>query len=1074
MKMKIINTLVILALVISLPVIATSSAYTSGSVTAKDPIAIGAMERTGEHLVMPRDEIILEMLEDVGVVTFQSSPDEIQEAIDDWKLSFAKKSDTWVNADMEKKALAREEQLANASSMAPQVVQPVDVTVFTMAIDFEDTPEDVTYQDLENCDTGGTLTTSFAGPLAGNMPYPDPADNNTIWYDPDDYADDPTYYNQLIYGYAGVGRIRADEAALGETGDDILTDPRDGLPGINLAGYTVQDYYDHVAGEGNVTLDGNTFGWVTVPHPEAYYGADSCSGSHHGGAIDEFGNPVYAVNAIMDAVEIFNADNPGFNWAEYDSNGDQYIDTFWVIHAGMGQEGGGGAQGAFSLWSHSSDARYYILDGVQVAGLATPDDPSDDIFVGPYTVQPENADVGVMTEEFGHNVFGLPDLYVTDVQGSIAFWSTMESGSWGGYLGGATPVSMPLWFKMIAWCGIGPCNWQYPMITRAYDDLSEDVTLRQLEVQEFDATREDWGPTTPTAGTYKGVRINLPDVVTEIPNNAGTGNAAWSGLGNDADFTVERTIAVPAVGTNELTFGSYWDIEEDYDYGYVQVNDGSGWVSLPDLDSYFKLGALYGYSLTGFGSDMLAFDLSAYAGTSIGLRFRYVTDPGVNGDGWWIDDVMLDSVLIDDFETSTPPDSFSGWDNAGWSVAPYTDFNANYYLVEWRNATKYDQMVQTAYVTTDSDDNLWEVERVPYNIPGALVYYRNTAYTNTYAQYGNYGDPPSYGPKYQLLLVDMNPTPVPVGSFGETGYFFNPRVGSYDAALTLDSTDYWEVSAVYGVPNPGPFEYPSKPPVTDFNDSLRYYAGFRYNPSTGGIGVPNDSAVIPARDLYSVAIWNRNTGNLMSWWQEEYAWEKLYEQTDPSGLSWLGNGAPGYDNVQHGVNVELLSVAEDGEYGVLRFYNYSVDFPTTVSGERVLSDFVLTTVTEVTNQGPRNAYDAWTETYLDTSVCFDETMIEVTAVSSLGGELPFDLIEDAPGEFLLIWGAPGEGLAPDETVTLTATCTVPLASVGDYSFDTETYFIASDGHVERAGKIIWTENYINRYTFPLMMSPALP
>ncbi len=164
----------------------------------------------------------------------------------------------------------------------------------------------------------------------------------------------------------------------------------------------------------------------------------------------------------------------------------------------MGQEAGGGALEEFALWSHSSDTRYYFGEG---KGVLVDDggtvDPSDDIYVGPYTMQPETADVGVMTEEFGHNVFGFPDLYVTDTQGSIAFWSTMESGSWGGYLGGATPVGMPLWFRMIAWCDTGPCNWQNPMLIRNYDDPSVDVTLRQLEVQTYDATRDDWGPTTP-------------------------------------------------------------------------------------------------------------------------------------------------------------------------------------------------------------------------------------------------------------------------------------------------------------------------------------------------------------------------------------------------------------------------------------------------------------------------------------------------------------------------------------------------------------------------------------------------
>jgi len=42
-------------------------------------------------------------------------------------------------------------------------------------------------------------------------------------------------------------------------------------------GVTVQDYYDRVAGFGNVILSGMVKGWVTVDHPEAYYGADTCS-----------------------------------------------------------------------------------------------------------------------------------------------------------------------------------------------------------------------------------------------------------------------------------------------------------------------------------------------------------------------------------------------------------------------------------------------------------------------------------------------------------------------------------------------------------------------------------------------------------------------------------------------------------------------------------------------------------------------------------------------------------------------------------------------------------------------------
>ena len=59
---------------------------------------------------------------------------------------------------------------------------------------------------------------------------------------------------------------------------------------------------------------------------------------------------------------------------------------------------------------------------------------NDDIVAGPYTLQPENADVGVFCEEFGHNVFGLPDLYTLDFENSIGFWGIMAAGAWGGVI----------------------------------------------------------------------------------------------------------------------------------------------------------------------------------------------------------------------------------------------------------------------------------------------------------------------------------------------------------------------------------------------------------------------------------------------------------------------------------------------------------------------------------------------------------------------------------------------------------------------------------------------------------------
>src|ERR1700709_2529701 len=48
------------------------------------------------------------------------------------------------------------------------------------------------------------------------------------------------------------------------------------------------------------------------------------------------------------------------------------------------------------------------------------------------------------------------------------------------------------------------------------------------------------------------------------------------------------------------------------------------------------------------------FDLSAYAGKTVVLAFRYISDGGGNEGGWYIDDVNVGGTLIND-GTSTAP-----------------------------------------------------------------------------------------------------------------------------------------------------------------------------------------------------------------------------------------------------------------------------------------------------------------------------------------------------------------------------------------------------------------------------------
>ena len=95
-------------------------------------------------------------------------------------------------------------------------------------------------------------------------------------------------------------------------------------------------------------------------------------------------------------------------------------------------------------------------------------------------------------------------------------------------------------------------------------------------------------------------------------------------------------------------------------------------------------------------------------------------------------------------------------------------------------------MLKTAYVTNYSDDDEWQVERVPYNIPGAVLYYCNERYKKHYSKLQPYlSSPPSVGPKSTLLVVDMNYGPM---RLGDTGSVLDARRASYDAALTLQPT----------------------------------------------------------------------------------------------------------------------------------------------------------------------------------------------------------------------------------------------------------------------------------------------
>jgi immune inhibitor A len=854
---------------------------------------IGSHQAAGICLAPPRPGALEHDLRRRGALRPDASAGETREVLAEFRRTFARRAPIWVNPLVEQRAREHEDMLGRRET-APRSVQPVSAAIFGLAVEFGG-PETVWMYDANT----NLAATNLVGPVRGRIPPPGPLDNQTIWYEPA-RTEQAGFYTNLIVGYTGAGRVRFD-----------LADPLDGRPGINLGGFTAQDYFDRMAGPNNVRFSAAVEGWVAVPHSEGFYGAPNrLTGAPDGGTILN-GSNVPAARLVADALAAFHVLHPGHYtdtgpdafWPRFDADGDGVLDTCWIFHAGKGEEAGGGSQGEFAVWSHSGDLRN---EPGWNAGLKVyegdPATTNDDIVAGPYAIFPENADLGALTAALCRNLFGLPALDTDDMENSIGFWASPAAGSWTGPLGGAAPAPLPLWLLGLAQTADGSfLNWQEPLLTLHHGEPATNAVLGRLE-------------DTP-AGLPRGLRLNLPPLVNDpLTNRLNTGRCAYSGRGRDqADLLLARALAVPAGATN-LTFRFACDIEPDWDYGYL-LADG---VSLPDLDGLLTTSNPYGnnlgHGLTGLTNGTLRFDVTAWRGQTKTFAWRYKTDAFVTGDGWWVDEIRFDGALIEDFETAAPPDTFpAGWSNStpGWLAAPLVYAPTNFYLVEWRAPGTYDAMTRTAFATVYADEHDWRVVRTPYHLPGALVYHRDARFRDSRWLSTGYFDPPAFGPKYQLLVVDLNYRAVrlaPTGAY--SAVTFGSQVGSFDAALTLEPNPGFTLEEAWAAPSivTGRWTIPPRPALPTFRDAKGYAAGFEADvPFNGYLYYANlgGSAVIPASDRYSTRMTDRD-GN--PYWM-------LY---DLSIFGYpLGSGCPGAGGAALGLDIRVLSQSDSADRALL-------------------------------------------------------------------------------------------------------------------------------------------------------------
>jgi len=561
-------------------------------------------------------------------------------------------------------------------------------------------------------------------------------------------------------------------------------------------------------------------GWYQMPGDTQYYGSDKFSAGSLVGAIGGIGL-LFTIDdacgptgkAVYDAAQIA---DPEIDYSDYDTDKDGVVDFFMMVFAGLG--GNGASQLNVppydNIWPHSSSLEFYYSDPAtglkgyisddqlenlqgeplyytteaRTAMTTTPTDFPVYVRVGPYNVNPESAveHASVISHEYGHSL-GLPDYYSLGGRETYGDWNLM-----------ATDKSQNMDNHAIQELG-----WLVPRVlepgtTTVTGWADSKVNTHRIDWQTADGT--PYMLSGPGVNNGEGYVAKLParQIIdpAEVPSPQ---HVWWSRSGNNfgctpegahnLDVVLPELETMPAGTPVTVTFKSKWDIEWDFDYGFVMISrdNGETYESLPSQNDYTtatfnptanSCQAQYGNGLTGtsgsydagtqdvdraigeypeggFLDDEYTFSSD---GTATVLRFSYATDPGLARPGWFIDDLQITAgseVLYEtDFESSGDPDDprvfNGGCKDQTRSAAQCTD--------GWQYVSAADgSPADHAYYMVMRDRTSFDLEGRGQNdrdpiafLPGLLLVYNDEAHG-----YGNFGvdDPPAVSP------LDSQPEP---------------------------------------------------------------------------------------------------------------------------------------------------------------------------------------------------------------------------------------------------------------------------------------------------------------------------
>ncbi|MFF4325396.1 immune inhibitor A domain-containing protein [Streptomyces sp. NPDC001591] len=611
------------------------------------------------------------------------------------------------------------------------------------------------------------------GPLHNTIAQPPKDDNHTLWRK--DFDRD-FYQRQFFSADPGAASMRA--------------------------------YYD-LQSSGRYDMDGTVTDWVRLPYNEARYGTDKCTETGqcrtnwdlvrdatkawYDAQIAKGRTPqdVKAELAQYDVWDRYDADHDG-NFNEPDG----YLDHLVVVHAGKDQTWGGGDQGKDAIWAHRWFAYWDQAGTAGPEGNKAGGTPVGDtgIWAGDYLTGGENSGAGLFSHEFGHDL-GLPDLYSSDGDNGVNFWSLMSSAS---YLGkgpnttGQWPGDLDPWSKL---------------------------QLGWLDYTEADAgrrTRATLGVSGYNTRDPQALLVHLPPSTTrtDLTDPYAGASQWWSGTGDFMDNTLTRPVDL-AHQPATLSARLWYDTEKDFDFLTVEAShdDGATWAPLPGTVNGTAIPAK-GISGTSAGWTELTVPLPA---DTTRLRLRATSDGNTHGRGVTFDDIRITAdgdgrtLFTDGAEAGA-----NGWTALKWSRTEGrtgTESHPRAYFAENRRYTGYGSYLRTGPYNFTSTGNT--VEFYPYQ-QGVLLWLWDTAYSdNTTKAHPGSG---------LILPVDARPEAL---RFPD-GTLANARAQTFDATFSTRPADRVTLHKTGST-----LTIPSRPGVPVFDD----HRGTYWTPDLPQVGV---------------------------------------------------------------------------------------------------------------------------------------------------------------------------------------------------------------------------------------------